>query len=1428
LGDHITQAPQQDNHEPAGAEQSSLQEKTPAPASYPPRGLSLSNLSSPDDIPLTRNNLLFLQRTIGNRAVVRLVQRKAKISQPGDEYEREADRVADQVMTATHQPARQNMAPDDKQEVQTKSLASTITPLLRRQAMPEEETRKRREEETVQTKEQSGTASDERAPQGATQISNPQSGEGEPLTESVRAYFEPRFGQDFGDVRVHKGSQAAASARAINARAYTSGRNVAFGAGEYSPGTTEGKRLIAHELAHVVQQTGSDLSIRSKPQADVQRDDDNKAPAPGSAKERAKKIYDALHGSIWSEDEEGALDQIRGQSTGMLLQIKAEYSAVSGGSSLTGDFRSYLDTGQYKEALTLLYPVLTVEERLLTFDYALSENEAGMLEVLRHASRDELNLAAQSAKVTELLQASLNAKEYFEAQKLLTPDKLYGHVVQWIENAKGTFDDDEDSVYNAILELPIDQRQKLWDEHGGRSGIFSFLEEEEYDSVKILCLGTEAAALTERLRLATSGAGTEDEDVQMVIAKTKSAAEEEKALKDALKTGKTELGKPLTPEQLTSVQLRLQQLGGIQENLLTVKRDGEGEIEENSFLGLLHGDVSEEEFYAFAGDIGVTQFEIAKQKILDALGTFNDDEESIYKAFDRLVGDITVPLGEDAKTLTPERRAELQQEANRKLRQSLLADEQIKEALAAYMSEDEMKVIDEYAAADTYQIALRKLQDAYSGVDTDEEEIFRLLVEMKASDRKKLKAEKPPIYYTLTQGFWLTEQEIKIINAVIDTGKIPTGEAMSWAFGGGWDGTEEEMLDLVFPNMDDEERHQYRLGYYLYKGGAFLDTEKFDRAKQQEALDKFRELYQRMVGELTENELQKALDQLLGIPTLDELMSEEGRRMSVEIMRNRVAEKGDIRERDKVSSGIMDTFGESGEVSDLAEVQFETAYMLALADNKLSEEEFYMLVALDANFAKKYDDYVATVKQVQGIAGTVAAVAAGIVVIALSGGSGAPAVVAALGKAGITVTATQAVAITAVAAGTAGGAARVGASELIGGSHYDAASTEGLRDAAVGFAEGAAAVLSASLAARFMNVVGLGKEALAGELAAGIVTSSDAAISLSGRTFATAGLKNAIEGLLAGAAGGVVMTVTDQAVWKKTIWEVIGSIGAALLREAGIGAVTGFVVGGTLEALGAYVGVKRVQSLIGQLAAAGIPEERLSRMSINAVKAIGRADAALLAGQMEEAEKVFKVLTAELGPDEAESVQRALLKNYAGRPGSSKAISTMLAVLEIPRRPHVEDAYSPIRNITDGSDIKQIAKATGFPPEEVAAAKQHFMFDEHILVDNETGELFRGRFEAYPEDAARWLSVARGETEHVPYLRRLLLHEHTEASILRGEKRLLYDKFASGELENHLVTYLKTQGVEQSTIDNMLKIDRPITPYKYAHLRAHYSGAPNP
>lgn len=80
-------------------------------------------------------------------------------------------------------------------------------------------------------------------------------GAGRPLDSATRAFFEPRYGHSFADVRVHDDSLASRSAEALGARAYAVGRDIVFGASEYQPGSERGDRLLAHELAHVVQQS---------------------------------------------------------------------------------------------------------------------------------------------------------------------------------------------------------------------------------------------------------------------------------------------------------------------------------------------------------------------------------------------------------------------------------------------------------------------------------------------------------------------------------------------------------------------------------------------------------------------------------------------------------------------------------------------------------------------------------------------------------------------------------------------------------------------------------------------------------------------------------------------------------------------------------------------------------------------------------------------------------------------------------------------------------------------------------------------------------------------------------------------------------------------------------------------------------------------
>jgi len=231
--------------------------------------------------------LLRLQRTIGNQAVLRLLQPRADgleagadnkvgpttedrsqpptddfsrtpvhtqspittqakftVNAPGDSYEQEADHIAEQVMRMPEpQPSREH------QRLQTKHIGS-------------------------------GDAGQTAAPPIVQEVLD---SPGQPLDPAMRGFMEPSFGRDFSQVRVHTDPKAAESARAMDALAFTVGRDVVFASGQYAPDMESGRRLLAHELAHVVQQGAGVPAAVSGSKGQLQR---KNAPKPDPAIEQ--------------------------------------------------------------------------------------------------------------------------------------------------------------------------------------------------------------------------------------------------------------------------------------------------------------------------------------------------------------------------------------------------------------------------------------------------------------------------------------------------------------------------------------------------------------------------------------------------------------------------------------------------------------------------------------------------------------------------------------------------------------------------------------------------------------------------------------------------------------------------------------------------------------------------------------------------------------------------------------------------------------------------------------------------------------------------------------------------------------------------------------------------------------------------------------
>jgi hypothetical protein len=286
--------------------------RTVIPAHHPsqerdPASLTALNRAIPK-LAFGQHPLLRLQRTIGNQATLRMlkdqghefgnfpaasiepaevlnpvqihasaapaIQTKLTVNEPGDEHEQEADRIADQVMrmpAPAHAPLTASASPVS---LQPKCACGGTCDKCQVNRKDEDH------EELHRSPAEASNLSHTTAPPIVEEVLR---SPGEPLHPETRAFMEPRFGQDFGGVRVHADSAAAKSAESVNAQAYTVENHVAFSANQYAPSTTSGKALLAHELTHVVQQAGDAVGLQRRPaHATMVPIDDIEQAKPGS------------------------------------------------------------------------------------------------------------------------------------------------------------------------------------------------------------------------------------------------------------------------------------------------------------------------------------------------------------------------------------------------------------------------------------------------------------------------------------------------------------------------------------------------------------------------------------------------------------------------------------------------------------------------------------------------------------------------------------------------------------------------------------------------------------------------------------------------------------------------------------------------------------------------------------------------------------------------------------------------------------------------------------------------------------------------------------------------------------------------------------------------------------------------------------------
>lgn len=225
------------------------------------------------------------------------IQPKLAFGNQGDQYEVEADKMADKVVGNNSEP-NSIQKKENEEEIQQKPLASEVTPLIQKMETSEEEQpvqskeeeesiQKMEEEETVQAKcddcekeEKVQKQEEEEAVQSKSEnnasTSNQPSFEsklkggngGQKMDGQTRSEMESGFGADFSRVNIHNDSEAAQMSQEIGAQAFTHGNDVYFNKGKYNPNSKEGKHLLAHELTHTIQQKGM---VQKKIQRSISR-----------------------------------------------------------------------------------------------------------------------------------------------------------------------------------------------------------------------------------------------------------------------------------------------------------------------------------------------------------------------------------------------------------------------------------------------------------------------------------------------------------------------------------------------------------------------------------------------------------------------------------------------------------------------------------------------------------------------------------------------------------------------------------------------------------------------------------------------------------------------------------------------------------------------------------------------------------------------------------------------------------------------------------------------------------------------------------------------------------------------------------------------------------------------------------------------------
>lgn len=339
-------------------------------------------------------------------------QPKLTVNQPNDIYEQEADATADRVMRRSSPASLQNN--------------HFFKPALQRKCTHCEE------EEKAQRKEGETVGKVNGSLQTENYLSNKQSA-GSPMSKEQKSFFESRMGYDFSDVRIHTDEKANRSAGNINALAYTHGSDIVFGTGQYQPDTESGKHLLAHELTHVVQQSGAVTSP-----ALLQR-------APGD-EEEAEDVEEEVEGEDMGAMEK-TVEEVHDRAWEAQLKVSAPMAQHALRTSKRNDWQQRLDD--------ILSALEGAEENM--FVLSILNGKVADIEVEMETefnAADALWVTAIDSyeKIREELEMSDDPASGLAAELLDKEFEQYGAVFNSIYDNDWSFDSEDVELFISVLD----------------------------------------------------------------------------------------------------------------------------------------------------------------------------------------------------------------------------------------------------------------------------------------------------------------------------------------------------------------------------------------------------------------------------------------------------------------------------------------------------------------------------------------------------------------------------------------------------------------------------------------------------------------------------------------------------------------------------------------------------------------------------------------------------------------------------------------------------------------------------------------------------------------------------------------------------------------------------------------------------------------